>query len=258
MLPEQYHRDNETNMPSFFLLLARSDVQFLRYYCIIFLQGISQRGDFLALPKRTPPKRETEKETRVRETGREKKKRYRQTERSSFGTYSLVSTVPIEELNFSCVIKKMSSRVTDTNTTSPALVADDSFVHHQSPYDDANHNRRFLGLPPPHSPPAAVEDIHRGSLINFYNSVHDPHLLASWASFFRDQYLMTNCELHKAKFLHTVEKDILSCSSLEAVFRGNPFVGSKVRGIFSFRVCVCVCVCLCVISRESIRHSSSQ
>ena len=198
------------------------------------------------MQKRTPPKRETEKETRVRETGREKKKRYRQTERSSFGTYSLVSTVPIEELNFSCVIKKMSSRVTDTNTTSPALVADDSFVHHQSPYDDANHNRRFLGLPPPHSPPAAVEDIHRGSLINFYNSVHDPHLLASWASFFRDQYLMTNCELHKAKFLHTVEKDILSCSSLEAVFRGNPFVGSKVRGIFSFRVCVCACVCVCV------------
>ena len=80
-----------------------------------------------------------------------------------------------------------------------------------------------------------VSDLHRGSSINFYG-VHDPSVLASWASFFRDQYLMMNSELQKmhselqkTKFLNVVEKKILHSSSLEAVFRGSPFFEATVR-----------------------------
>ena len=44
--------------------------------------------------------------------------------------------------------------------------------------------------------PQSKADLARGLRINFYQ-VADPLLLASWTSFFRDQYLATNGELQQ-------------------------------------------------------------
>ena len=77
-------------------------------------------------------------------------------------------------------------------------------------------------------------DIERGLQIDFY-SEGDPMTLASWASFFRDQFIETRHELSKAKndrtaeayrratgFVERVEMKILDTNAMKQIFRRLP------------------------------------
>ena len=77
-------------------------------------------------------------------------------------------------------------------------------------------------------------NIERGLQIDFY-SEGDPMILASWASFFRDQFIETRHELSKAKndrtaeayrratgFVERVEMKILDTNAMKQIFRRLP------------------------------------
>jgi hypothetical protein len=86
-----------------------------------------------------------------------------------------------------------------------------------------------------HNDPQVRGEVDRGRSLDFY-AIRDPLLLASWASFFRDQYIMTQKELDRAKydrtsevyrqvssFLQRVQTHVLKTEEMETVFRRSPF-----------------------------------
>jgi hypothetical protein len=93
-------------------------------------------------------------------------------------------------------------------------------------------------LPP--RDPNIQRDIDRGLSIDFYTT-GDPMLLASWASFFRDQYILAKNELTKAGydrdaetyrratyFLERVETRVLQTEAMKKVFRQYPLSNDPV------------------------------
>jgi hypothetical protein len=99
------------------------------------------------------------------------------------------------------------------------------------------------------------QDIERGLRIDFYSET-DPMLLASWASFFRDQFIEARQELAKASydrnaetyrrathFVERVETKILKTNAMKQLFRRHPLthINDPVRIftilIFSSKFC---------------------
>jgi hypothetical protein len=92
----------------------------------------------------------------------------------------------------------------------------------------------------PSRDPTIQRDIDRGLSIDFYTT-GDPMLLASWASFFRDQYILAKNELTKAGydrdaetyrratyFLERVETRVLQTEAMKKVFRQYPLSNDPV------------------------------